>query len=63
MSISRILQNFVKLSCLEIAFLKIGFFGILIMSSFLFRAYLYIPTFGENLIVIPFVVPEILVGV
>ena len=31
-SIMKILQNFVKLACLEVAFLKIGFFGILICN-------------------------------
>ena len=31
-SVVTILQNFVKLACLEVAFLKIGFFGILVCN-------------------------------
>ena len=70
-SIVTILQNFVKLACLEVAFLKIGFFGIWvcnlqtsqIMSIFFcFRASLLSMTSSKNCMVIRAVVSETLGG-
>ena len=66
-----ILQNFVKLACLEVAFLKIGFFGILIcnlqtsqlcQNVFGFRASSLSLTSGKNFMFICPVVSEILGG-
>ena len=61
-----------RLVCLEYAFPKVGYFGILfcnlqtipVMSTnfFDFLASLWIPTSSKNIIVIPFVVHEILGG-
>ena len=55
-----ILQNFVKLACLEVAFPKLGIFGILVCN--LQTGPVMSKLHGKNCMVIPFVVPEILGG-
>ena len=69
MSMLIIMQNFVQLACLEVAFLKLAFFGILVCNlqtrqvmSFFFY-FVPTPSSGKNVITIPFVVPEMLDGV
>ena len=60
-----ILQNFVKLACLEFAFLKIGFFGILVydlQTSQVMSKKFSDLTSGKNFMVIRPVVSEILGG-
>ena len=55
-SIVTILQNFVKLACLKVAFPEIGFFRDFGLQFTVQNCFDFVPTYMYQLLVIPFVV-------